>query len=122
MKKRTEKTKIYFFWCAVFFFSRQKSVGRKRTNKEFQKTVFLQKKRREQKNKEKWQKEKKQKMSSPICWMKNNFFSDTSQQASKKCENWRNHFSRHRNKRQNKKNKCKTCPTNKGNRQNRVFW
>ena len=33
-------------------------------------------------------------------------FSDTSQQASKKCENWRNHFSRHR-KRQNKKKNVK---------------
>ena len=42
-------------------------------------------------------------MSSPICWMKNNIFSDTSQRASKKCENWRNHFSRHRNIIQNKK-------------------
>ena len=35
--------------------------------------------------------------------MKNNIFSDTSQQASKKCENWRKHFSRHRKARQNKK-------------------
>ena len=86
-------------------------------------TLFSKKKKtREQKKKEKWQEEKKQKMSSPICWMKNNILSDTSQQASKKCENWRNHFSRHRNIRQNKKNKCKTCPTNKGNRQNLVFF
>ena len=60
-------------------------------------------------------------MSSPICWIKNNIFSDTSQQASKKCENWRDHFSRHRKTRQNKKNKCKTCPTIQGTRQNRVF-
>ena len=55
-------------------------------------------------------------------WMKTKNFSDTSQQASQKCESWRNHFSRHRKTRQNKKNKCKTCPTNKGNRQNLVFF
>ena len=77
---------------------------------------FQKKKKREQKKKEKWQKEKKLKM----FWLKNNIFSDTSQQASKKCENWRNHFSRHRNIRQNKKNKCKTCPTKK--RQQGFFW
>ena len=35
------------------------------------------------------------KMSSPICWIKKQLFLvSTSQQDSKKCENWRNHFSR----------------------------
>ena len=48
-------------------------------------------------------------------------FSDTSQQASKKCENWRNHFQDTENMTKQEKNKCKTCPTTQGNRQNRVF-
>ena len=29
------------------------------------------------------------KISSPICWKKNNYFFSTSQQDSKTCENWR---------------------------------
>ena len=62
-------------------------------------TLFKNKqKTREQKKKEKWQKEKKQKMSSPNNWVKNNIFSDTSQQASKKCKNWRPFFKRQKNK------------------------
>ena len=40
-------------------------------------------------------------MSSPICWMNNNIFSDTSQQASKKYENWRAFFVKHRKTKQN---------------------
>ena len=50
-----------------------------------------------------------------------NFFSDTSQQASKKCENWRPFFKTQKNKTK-QENKCKTCPTNIGNRQNLVFF
>ena len=37
-KKGQKKTKMFFFGCCFFFFM-TKSVGRKRTNKEFQKTV-----------------------------------------------------------------------------------
>ena len=49
-------------------------------------------------------------MSSPICWMKYNIFSDTSQQASKNAKT-EELFSRHRKTRQKIKiNKCKTCP------------
>ena len=34
-------------------------------------------------------------MSSPICWIKNNFFfQHVTTRKSKKCENWRNHFSK----------------------------
>ena len=37
-------------------------------------------------------------MSSPICWMNNNIFSDTSQQASKQYENWRPFFKTQKHK------------------------
>ena len=50
------------------------------------------------KQESKWQKEKKQKMSSPIGWMKNNIFSDTSQQASKNAKTGETIFKTQKNK------------------------
>ena len=117
-KQRTEKIMMNF-GVRGWFFRDKKLKGEKGWTRNFKKQVenkkdyftrFCQKKKQEKRKKsEKWQIEKKQKMSFPR--LKKQHFFRYITTGKQKCENWRNHFSRHRKTRQNKKSKCKTCPT-----------
>ena len=80
-KKKEWKNKDEFF--LVLILSWEKVKGEKGRTRNFKKQfknwkglfhTLFKKQTRAQKKKEKWQKEKKQKMSSPICWRKNNIF------------------------------------------------